>query len=83
MDLYEFQVSLLYRVSSRTAKATQRNSVSKPKNEQRKKKKISLDSKLTIYKAGVFKHGYNLNLLGVPFVSSSVGEGTQGIVYAK
>ena len=36
-QIYEFEASLVYRVSSRTARTTQRNSVSK--NQKRKKKK--------------------------------------------
>jgi hypothetical protein len=35
----EFQASLVYRVSSRTARATKRNPVSKKKKEKKKKKK--------------------------------------------
>jgi hypothetical protein len=34
----EFEASLVYRVSSRTARATQRNAVSKNKNKQTKAK---------------------------------------------
>ena len=34
MNLYEFKTNLVYRVSSRIAKATQRNPVSKNKNKQ-------------------------------------------------
>jgi hypothetical protein len=34
----EFEASLVYRVSSRTARATQRNPVSKNKNKTKKKK---------------------------------------------
>ena len=33
-DLYEFEATLVYRVSSRTAKATQRNLVLKKKKRQ-------------------------------------------------
>ena len=36
----EFEASLVYRVSSRTARATQRNPVSKNKNKQTNKQKI-------------------------------------------
>jgi hypothetical protein len=36
-QISEFEVSLVYRVSSRTARATQRNPV--PKNQKEKKKK--------------------------------------------
>jgi hypothetical protein len=36
----EFQVSLVYRVSSRTARATQRNPVSKNKTKQTNKKRV-------------------------------------------
>jgi hypothetical protein len=35
----EFEASLVYRVSSRTARATQRNPVSKKQKKERKKKK--------------------------------------------
>jgi hypothetical protein len=35
----EFEASLIYRVSSRTARATQRNPVSKNKNKQTKKER--------------------------------------------
>jgi hypothetical protein len=35
----EFEASLVYRVSSRTARATQRNPVSKNKERKRKKRK--------------------------------------------
>jgi hypothetical protein len=35
----EFEASLVYRVSSRTARATQRNPVSKNKQKKKKKKK--------------------------------------------
>jgi flagellar biosynthesis/type III secretory pathway protein FliH len=41
VDLYEFEASLVYKVSSRTARVTQRNPVSKnqkKKKEKRKKK---------------------------------------------
>ena len=38
MDLSEFEASLVYRVSSRTAKATQKNPVSKNKTKQNKNK---------------------------------------------
>jgi hypothetical protein len=39
----EFEASLLYRVSSRTARATLRNPVSKNKTKQNKTKKAILD----------------------------------------
>jgi hypothetical protein len=35
----EFEASLVYRVSSRTARATQRNPVSKKKKEKKRKEK--------------------------------------------
>jgi hypothetical protein len=35
----EFEVSLVYKVSSRTARATQRNPVSKNKKKKKKKEK--------------------------------------------
>jgi hypothetical protein len=37
-QISEFEASLVYRVSSRTARATQRNPVSKKKKEKRRKK---------------------------------------------
>jgi hypothetical protein len=37
----EFEVSLVYKVSSRTARATQRNPVSKNKNKKQNKKKTT------------------------------------------
>jgi hypothetical protein len=39
-QISEFKASLVYRVSSRTARATQRNPVSKKKKKKEKKKKI-------------------------------------------
>jgi hypothetical protein len=36
----EFEASLVYKVSSRTARATQRNPVSKKKERERKKNKM-------------------------------------------
>jgi hypothetical protein len=36
---FEFEASLVYRVSSRTAKATQRNPVSKNQKKKKKRKK--------------------------------------------
>jgi hypothetical protein len=38
-QISEFEDSLVYRVSSRTARATKRNPVSKKKKKKRKKKK--------------------------------------------
>jgi hypothetical protein len=37
---FEFEASLVYRVSSRTARATQRNTVSKNKNKNKTEQKI-------------------------------------------
>jgi hypothetical protein len=37
---FEFEASLVYRVSSRTAKTTQRNPVLKSKKKQNKTKKV-------------------------------------------
>jgi hypothetical protein len=39
VDLYEFEVNLVYKVSSRTAGDTQRNPVTKQKQKQQKSKK--------------------------------------------
>jgi hypothetical protein len=38
-QIFEFQVSLVYKVSSRIARATQRNPVSKKKKEKKERKK--------------------------------------------
>jgi hypothetical protein len=40
VDLYEFKVRLVYRASSRIAKGTQRNPVSKNKNNNNNKKEF-------------------------------------------
>jgi hypothetical protein len=47
-QISEFQASLVYRVSSRTARATQRNPVSKSKqtNKQTNKKDLNLTKKI-------------------------------------
>ena len=39
MDLCEFKASLVYRMSSKTGRATQRNSLQKKKNKKRKRKR--------------------------------------------
>jgi hypothetical protein len=39
VDFYDFEASLVYRVSSRIARATQRNPISKNKPKKKKKKK--------------------------------------------
>jgi hypothetical protein len=47
VDLWEFETCLVYRLSSRTARATQRNPVSKNKTEQSKNlpnRFVSLDT---------------------------------------
>ena len=38
MDLHEFEANLVYRVSSRTARATQKNPVSKKKKKSKQTK---------------------------------------------
>jgi hypothetical protein len=48
----EFEASLVYRVSSRTARATQRNPVSK--NKKTNKQKISITFKLYYFMAHAF-----------------------------
>jgi hypothetical protein len=47
----EFEASLVYRVSSRTAKATQRNPVSKNKNKNKQKKTLNKTRQPTLYYA--------------------------------
>jgi hypothetical protein len=44
-QISEFEASLLYRVSSRTARATQRNSVSKTKQNQKQNKQKTKTTK--------------------------------------
>jgi hypothetical protein len=44
-QIAEFEDSLVYRVSSRTARATQRNPVSKKKKKKKKKKKPKKNKK--------------------------------------
>jgi hypothetical protein len=44
-QISEFEASLVYRVSSRTARATQRNPVSKNKTKQTKQKKTQKQTK--------------------------------------
>jgi hypothetical protein len=44
----EFEASLVYRVSSRTARATQRNPVSKKAKEKKKRENKYLDSCLSL-----------------------------------
>jgi hypothetical protein len=51
----EFQASLVYRVSSRTARATQRNLVLKNKTNKQTKKKAGLSE-------GKLSGGYLINL---------------------
>jgi hypothetical protein len=45
MDLCEFKVSLVYKVSSRTARATQRNPVSKKKKKIKKEEEEKEEEK--------------------------------------
>jgi hypothetical protein len=52
----EFEASLVYRVSSRTARATQRNPVSK-KNQKTKKTKNKNKTKKIIYIVGEQEYG--------------------------
>jgi hypothetical protein len=48
-DLCEFKASLVYRVNSKTAWATQRNPVSKKKNKQTEKQKFRERSPACFY----------------------------------
>jgi hypothetical protein len=59
----ELETSLVYRVSSRTATATQRNPVSKKKKKKKKKKeRKSKENKTHFYilKLSFSKFGYNI-----------------------
>ena len=60
----EFEASLVYKVSSRTARATQRNPVSKKQNKTKqktkKKKRIKLGLKKSKRKLGVVARTFNL-----------------------
>ena len=57
----EFEASLVYRVSSRTARATQRNPVSK-KTKKRKRKEKKKDRKMYVFQAIRL---YNLTIICV------------------
>jgi hypothetical protein len=46
--MYEFEASLVYKVSSRTARATQRNPVSKNKNKQTNKQTNKKSSRMYV-----------------------------------
>jgi hypothetical protein len=45
-QIFEFEASLVYKVSSRTARATQRNPVSKNQKKKKKKKSTSYSPSL-------------------------------------
>jgi hypothetical protein len=47
-QISEFEVSLVYRVSSRTARATQRNPVLKNKNQNKTKSQVCLYASVTL-----------------------------------
>jgi Sec-independent protein translocase protein TatA len=51
----EFKASLVYRVSSRTARATQRNPVSKNKNKTKQNKKPKKKNQKKSYLVDVFE----------------------------
>ena len=55
MDFCEFEASLVYRVSSRTSKATQRNPVSKTKQNKNVHTHTHTTSNETIIKIGTQK----------------------------
>jgi hypothetical protein len=57
VDLCEFETSLLYRASSRTARATQRNPVSKQKPKPKPKTKQTKNSKPKLNQLPTFKGG--------------------------
>jgi hypothetical protein len=61
----EFEASLVYRVSSRTTRATQRNPVSKKKKNQKKKRKKEKVIDLDIHKDGI--HSQNVTVLLLSF----------------
>jgi hypothetical protein len=65
-QISELKASLVYKVSSRTAKATQRNPVSKNKKTKNKKKSIS------IYKFCTNVRNYNFNFESVIKISTNV-----------
>jgi hypothetical protein len=59
----EFEASLVYRVSSRTARATQRNSVSKKQNKTKQKNKKKGKRKKKTIPFFLFKMSLSLILL--------------------
>jgi hypothetical protein len=52
----EFEASLVYRVSSRTARATQRNPVSKKQKTNKQKKRFIYLFYVSEYTVAVFRH---------------------------
>jgi hypothetical protein len=65
----EFEASLVYRVSSRTARATQRNPGSKNKTKQNKTKQNKTKqnrNESQAFPSHSFLSGYSLNLTFVP-----------------
>ena len=73
MDLCEFEVSLVYRVSSRAARATQRNPVSKNQNE--KKKRNGLGAGLGPL-AGTCSLSSGLGKMWTPHFTSRIKQGS-------
>jgi hypothetical protein len=59
-QISEFKASLVYRVSSRTARATQRNPVSKKQKTKQKTKK----KKRIVYKSGTVAYTLSFLTLG-------------------
>jgi hypothetical protein len=55
----EFEASLVYRVSSRTARATQRNPVSKTKKKKKTKKTKNKKKKKLDYELGMVAYAFN------------------------
>jgi hypothetical protein len=63
LDLYEFKANLVYRASSRTARAIQRNIVSKNKTKQNKTKQMDhIASKLKVKKSETSANGQGVSL---------------------
>jgi hypothetical protein len=67
----EFEASLVYRVSSRTAKATQRNPVSKNQTKKKKKKKKEREREKKIAKEWSFNHNLTIKAMSLVEVIST------------
>jgi hypothetical protein len=76
----EFEASLVYKVSSRTAKATQRNPVSKKNKEIKNKNKIK-DKKIHVHSH--YTHIHTHSMFTKYSKSHTIATGIESVVYIK